>query len=214
MDINPVRVNPGKVKTIYFSVVSIFLPFYLPPGSRATAPGFQGHCSLASPPEQRLRTRGLRPSSRGSGPRKDTRIWGASHTVHGVPPLAPGLQVQENGVPGARPSRRDHHENGRGGQGGQKTSRGLTSLSEREMPRCPFRSVPCLGDEKRVLLFLAPTSPSPFIFFSLCRIIENKKARQKGSWDAVVLALLLFIFLSCCSGSPELTERFCRIETL
>lgn len=102
MDINPVRVNPGKVETIYFSVVSIFLPFYLLLGSRDTASGFQGHCSVASPPEQRLKTRGLRPSSRGSCPRKDTRIWGAPHTVHGVPrprPRAAGTGERCGGRP-------------------------------------------------------------------------------------------------------------------
>lgn len=132
----------------------------------------------------------------------------------GCPALSPGLQVQESGGPGTRPSWCDHHENGSGGQGSQKTSRGITSLSEREVPGLPLQVCSVSRGREASSSLLGAHLPQPLYFFSLCRIIENKKAQQKGSWDAVVLALLLFIFLSCCSGSPELTERFCRIETL
>lgn len=83
---------------------------------------------------------------------------------------------------------------------------------------CPFRSVRCLLDEKEILLFLASTSPGPFIlFYFFSPFVESykiKKPSRKGAVMLSSLALMLFIFLSCCSGSPELTERFCRIETL
>lgn len=54
---------------------------------------------------------------------------------------------------------------------------------------CPFRSVRCLLDEKEILLFLASSSPGPFIFFPPSPFVESykiKKAQQKGSCDAVV----------------------------
>lgn len=67
-------------------------------------------------------------------------------------------------------------------------------------------------------LFLPPSPPSLLLssLLSLCRIILKKKKgpSRTGAVMLSSLVLMLFIFLSWCSGSLELTERFCRIETL
>lgn len=60
-----------------------------------------------------------------------------------------------------------------------------------------------------IQLFLLSPPPRP-----ACEGIFFKKPSRKQAVMLSSTALMLFIFLSCCSGSPELTERFCRIETL